>query len=108
MALVLWMAEASDHDTDSALHAGRQALEAGGFPGVTDIAPTPAGLPPAGALNLLGRMDYRHRATLIEALEAAATSDGVIHVREMALMRACCAALECPLPRSLIEQSATP
>jgi hypothetical protein len=100
------MAEASGADTGSAFEAGRHVLEAGGFPGLSAMDSIPAELPPAGALGLLGRMDYRHRATLIEALEAAARDDGVIHAREEALMRACCAALECPLPRGVIGPSA--
>ena len=108
MGLVRWMAGASGAETGSAVRAGREVLEAGGFPGMAEVGPIPEELPPAGAMSLLGRMDYRHRATLIEALEAAARHDAEIHPREEALMRACCAALECPLPRGLIERPAPP
>ena len=104
LGLVRWMADAAAGNASAAFAAGRQVLVEGEFPGVTAADTPPAGLPPAGAAVILGQMDYRHRATLIEALESAAREDGVLKLRETSLLRACCAALECPAPRELDDE----
>ncbi len=105
LGLVQWMANAAGGRRDAALATGRQVLAESGFPGMAATG-LPAGeLPPAGAAGILGQMDYQYRAILVEALDAAAREDGVLQPRESALLRACCAALECPLPRTLDERA---
>jgi Zn-dependent protease with chaperone function len=84
----------------------RQAFQAGlsAFGGWAGPSPSPAPVASAtiaeldACLDVLQRINSSGRETLVRAVAATILHDGTLTVRESELLRAICAALDCPLP----------
>lgn len=106
LALLALLARAGHEDQADAAAAwtqGAAKLEAAGFPlpsplpSFGDIHPSAGGNAAAGAARLAGMKEHFRRA-LIEAMAGVAAHDGLLHARELEMLRAAATALACPMP----------
>ncbi|HEX2139216.1 MAG TPA: M48 family metallopeptidase [Woeseiaceae bacterium] len=92
--------QGSDEDAarEQAFRAGLSAFGrwVSSSPAAPDVSSTIAELD--ACLDVLQRINSSGRETLVRAVAATILHDGTLDVREAELLRAICAALDCPLP----------
>ena len=106
LALLALLARAGHEDQADAAGAwtqGTKKLATAGFPlpsplpSFGDVNPSAGGNAAAGAARLAG-MNEDFRRALVDAMAGVAAHDGLLHARELEMLRAAATALACPMP----------
>ena len=106
LALLALLARAGHEDQADAADAwtqGTKKLATAGFPlpsplpSFGDVNPSAGGNAAAGAARLAG-MNEDFRRALVDAMAGVAAHDGLLHARELEMLRAAATALACPMP----------